>query len=150
MADVAVKTNVMEAVKTALKTIPEVLTVERIPAKGIDLDVAPMPAIFFYDEDENRDRRNRVATGAVNIIVFGYIPLLMEGYKDVNDLADLVQGRIHNVMTQHSLTGNPLIQNIVEGKVYKDYPNDEYMLLIMTFTVTYLHNWGDAFSNAGY
>jgi hypothetical protein len=150
MVDIAIKTQVMDAIKEALKTIPEVKTVERIPAKGIDLDVAPMPAIFFYDEDEDRSRRNRLATGVINLIVFGYVPLTMEGYDDINPIVDLLQGRIHEIMAKNALTGQTLIQNIEEGKVHKDYPNDEYLLLIMTFTVTYLHNWGDAFSNAGY
>lgn len=150
MTDVAIKTQVMDAIKEAFKTIPEVKTVERIPAKGIDLDVAPMPALFFYDEDENRDRRNRVAIGVINLIVFGYVPLTMEGYDDINPIVDLLQARVHEVMAKNALTGQPLIQNILEGKVYKDYPNDEYLLLIMTFTVTYSHNWGDALSNAGY
>jgi hypothetical protein len=150
MTDIAVKTQVMDAIKEALKTIPEVKTVERIPAKGIDLDVAPMPAIFFYDDDENRDRRNRIAIGEIQIIVFGYVPLLMEGYDDINPLVDLIQGRIHEVMAKNAFTGQPLIQNIIEGKVHRDYPNDEYLLLIMQFTVIYSHNWGDAFSNAGY
>jgi hypothetical protein len=150
MTDIAIKTQVMDAIKEALKTISEVKTVERIPAKGIDLDVAPMPAIFFYDDDENRDRRNRIAIGEIQIIVFGYVPLLMEGYDDINPLVDLIQGRIHEVMAKNAFTGQPLIQNIIEGKVHRDYPNDEYLLLIMQFTVTYTHNWGDAFSNAGY
>ena len=150
MTDVAIKSQVMDAIKEALKTIPEVKTVERIPAKGIDLDTAPMPAIFFYDEDEDRDRRNRVANGLINLIVFGYVPLTMAGYDDINPLVDLIQGRVHAIMATHALTGQSLIQNITEGKVVKDYPNDEYLLLIMQFTVTYSHNWGDAFSNAGY
>lgn len=140
----------MEAIKTALKTITEAKTVERIPAKGVDLDVAPLPGIFFYDEDEKRDRRNRLAIGDVQIVVFGYIPLLMEGYTDANLIADTLQGRIHEVMTQNLLTGSPLISNCIEGTVHKDYPSDEYLLLIMTYTVTYQHNWGDAFSNVNY
>jgi hypothetical protein len=150
MVDVAIKSQVMNTIKDALKTIPEVKTVERIPAKGIDLDVAPMPAIFFYDEDEDRGRRNRLATGIIDLIVFGYVPLTLEGYDDINDVVDVMQGRIHAIMATDALTGQPLIQNIEEGTVHKDYPNDEYLLLIMRFKVTYQHNWGDAFSNAGY
>lgn len=150
MTDVAIKTQVMNTIKEALKTIPEVKTVERLPAKGIDLDICPKPAVFFYDEEEKCSKRGRLAQGEIALIVFAYIPLLMENYDNANDIADVVQGRIHATMALDLLTGNPLINNCQEGTVHKDYPNDEYLLLIMTFNVTYHHNWGDAFSNANY
>jgi len=76
--------------------------------------------------------------------------LLMDNYDDANNIADVIQGRVHEVMALSALTGNPLINGCLEGTVTKDYPNDEYLLLIMTFNVTYQHNWGDAFSNANY
>ena len=148
--DKTIKTQAMDAIKAALQTIPEAKTVERVPAKGTDLDVAPTPAIFFFDDVEKRSKKNRLAEGVVNVIVFAYIPLLMEGYDDANVLADLFQGRIHAVMMASPITGAPLISKCDEGTVHKDYPNDEYMVVIMNYDITYFHNAGDAFNNTDY
>jgi len=148
--DKTIKTQVLEAIQEALATITEVKTIARIPATGIDLDVAPTPALFFYDESETRDKRNRLAVGTMKIIIFAYIALQMSDYDSAGEMADFLQGKVHTVMTQEILTGQPLIQMMVEGPVLKDYPNDEYMVLIMEYNVTYQHTWGNAFSVANF
>ena len=148
--ELTIKSQAMHSIKDALATIPEAKTVARVPAKGTDLDIAPLPAIFFYDDVEKRKKKNRLSEGVINLVVFAYVPLLMEGYEDANDIADLLQGRIHAVMMLDLLTGSPLISKCDEGTVHKDYPNDDYLVIIMNYDITYQHNAGDAFKNTDY
>jgi hypothetical protein len=150
MAVTTIKTQVMDSIKAALATISELKTVERIPATGLDMDVAPSPALLFYDLSEERSRRNRLAVGVLRVILLAFIPLVMNDFNEAGSLADVIQGRVHTVMNTHLLTGSPLISLINEISVLKEYPNDEYLVVIMQYDVTYEHNWGDAFSNAGY
>jgi hypothetical protein len=145
-----IKTQVLDSILDALEQIPEAKTVVRIPASGLDLDVAPAPVVCFYDEVEKRTRRNRVAMGTVKIVVFSYIPLTLSDYDSAGELGDIIQGRIHTAMTLDALTGQPLIQEVEEIQVLKDYPNDQYLVIIGEYNVTYLHTWGDAFSNTNY
>jgi hypothetical protein len=39
-----------------------------------------------------------------------------------------------------------LVENLQEERVWKEFPNDQYGVLFMSFTLTYGHAWGDAFS----
>lgn len=148
--DKTIKTQVLEGILEALQGIPEAKTVVRIPASGLDLDVVPSPVICFYDDIEKRVKRGRVAVGVVKLIVFAYIPLTLSDYGSAGELADLLQGRIHAVMTLGIQTGLPLIQEVEEVQIMKDYPNDQFLVIVGEYNVSYLHTWGDAFSNTDY
>lgn len=149
MAD-TIKTQIMKGLKEAFETIPEVKTVFRYPTAGLDLDVVPTPVLFFYDDDEDREKRNRLMLGKLRLIVGVYLPLLTSNTVDASDLADTIQARIHTLMATHSVTGNPLIQMIEEQSFTKDYPNAEFILLVGVFQVYYQHKYGDGFSNTDY
>jgi hypothetical protein len=145
-----IKTQVLDGILEALTQIPEAKTVVRIPAGGLDLDIAPAPVICFYDDVEKRSRRNRLATGIVKIVIFAYVPLTLSDYGTAGELGDIIQGRIHTAMVLNILTGQPLIQEVEEVQILKDYPNDQFLVLIGEYNVTYLHTWGDAFSSTNY
>jgi hypothetical protein len=41
-----------------------------------------------------------------------------------------------------------LAVKIQEDRVWKEFPNDDFGVLYMSFTLTYGHAWGDAFTTA--
>ena len=144
MAD-SVKALAMHKLEEVLRGIPEMGSVHRWQGKPTDLDQVKIPALFFWEEDETRDKRNRLAVGILKMHLSVFIRLSPSGASSFNGLADNLQGKLHN-----ALIGSPafkgLVQNIQEEKVWREFPNDDYGVLYMSFTLTYGHAWGDAFS----
>ena len=146
-----IKTQALEAIKTALEeTVTEAKKVVRFPVAGMDLDTLPVPLLFFFDDTEDRVRRNRLMTGKMRVMVCCYIPLTTSETIEAQDLADTIQAKIHTAMMVHAATGNPLINMVEEETFAKDYPNSEFILLVGVYQVTYQHNFGNGFSQTGY
>lgn len=151
MADESIKTQVMKSIGVALtETVTEAKTVARFPMVGLDLDTVPTPAIYYFDDTEDRAKRNRLMTGKIRLMVCCYIPLTTSDTVEAADLADTIQAKIHQAMMLHAATGNPLIQMVEEETFAKDYPNAEFILLVGVYQVFYNHNFGNGFSQTGY
>jgi hypothetical protein len=143
MAD-SIKVQVMQKLAEVLGAIPALGSVHRWQGSPTDLDRVKLPALFFWDEDETRDRRNRLAMGTLKLYVAIFCRLSPAGAASFNDI-DNLQGTIHNAFLGTSeLQG--LVENLQEERVWKEFPNDQYGVLFMSFTLTYAHAWGDAFS----
>jgi hypothetical protein len=143
----SVKVRVMRKLEEVLSAIPELGSVNRWHANAIDLEIFKMPALFLYEEEESRDKRNRLALGVIKMHLMVFIPLSPAGAVSFNDLADNLQGKIHNALIRTAeLKG--LVENLQEGQVKKESHNDLYGVLYQSFDVTYCHVWGDAFSVA--
>jgi hypothetical protein len=143
----SVKVQVMRKLAEILGTIPELGSVHRWQGKPTDLDQVKLPALFLFEEEESRDKRNRLAVGVVKLHLMVFIPLSPAGSVSFNDLADNLQGEIHNALiTTSGLKG--LVENLQEGVFRKEFPNDLYGVLYQSFNITYFHAWGDAFSVA--
>lgn len=141
----SIKAQVMRAVEQVLRTIPELGSVNRWEGRPIDLDTLKTPALFLFEEEEARDKRNRLAVGTIRLHLMVFISLKPSGLASFSDMADLIQGEIHNALiTTTELKG--LVENLVEGPIRREFPNDLYGALTMSFDLTYFHNWGDAFS----
>jgi len=146
MAD-SIKVQAMRKLEEVLAAIPELGSVNRWHGKPIDLDRVKLPALFLFEEEERRDKRNRLAVGEIKLHLMTFISLTPAGQVSFNDVADNLQGKIHNALiTTAELKG--LVTNLVEGMVRKEFPNDLYGVLYQDFDITYFHNWGDAFSVA--
>ena len=144
MAD-SIKVQAMRKLEEVLAAIPELGSVNRWHGKPIDLDRVKLPALFLFEEEERRDKRNRLAVGEIKLHLMTFISLTPAGQVSFNDVADNLQGKIHNALiTTAELNG--LVTNLVEGMVRKEFPNDLYGVLYQDFDITYFHNWGDAFS----
>ena len=74
-----------------------------------------------------------------------FIRLSPAGAASFNDVADNLQGKIHNALIGKS-RAQGLVANFQEERVWKEFPNDQYGVLYMSFILTYGHAWGDAFS----
>jgi len=146
MAD-SIKVQAMRKLEEVLAAIPELGSVNRWHGKPIDLDRVKLPALFLFEEEEHRDKRNRLAVGEIKLHLMTFISLTPAGQVSFNDVADNLQAKIHNALiTTAELKG--LVTNLVEGMVRKEFPNDLYGVLYQDFDITYFHNWGDAFSVA--
>jgi len=143
MAD-TIKVQVMQKLAEVLGAIPELGSVHRWQGNPTDLDRVKLPAVFFWDEDETRDKRNRLAIGTLKLYVAVFIRLSPAGAASFNVGADNLQGTIHNALIGTAgLKG--LVENLQEDRVWKEY-HDQYGVLFMSFNLTYGHAWGDAFS----
>lgn len=146
MAD-SIKVQVMKKLEEVLAAVPGLGSVSRWHGKPIDLDRVKLPALFLFEEEENRDKRNRLAVGVIKLQAMIFIPLSPAGQVSFNDAADNLQGAIHNVLI-NTLELKGLVEKIVEGTFRKEFPNDLYGVLYQSFDITYFHVWGDAFSVA--
>jgi hypothetical protein len=146
MAD-SVKVQVMRKLKDILETIPEIGSIQRWQGRPIDLDHVKTPALFLWEEDEIREKQNRLAMSLLKLQLGVFIRLTPAGAAPFNDVADNLQGQIHNALMQsHELAG--LSVKFQEERVWKEFPNDEYGVLYLSFILTYGHAWGDAFTTA--
>ncbi|MBW1953953.1 MAG: hypothetical protein JRI66_12895, partial [Deltaproteobacteria bacterium] len=87
MAD-SVKVQVMQKLEEVLAAIPELGSVNRWHGKPIDLDRVKLPALFMFEEEETRDKRNRLAVGTIRLHLMTFIPLTPAGQVSFNDVAD--------------------------------------------------------------
>ena len=143
----SVKAQVMQKVEEVLRAVPGLGSVHRWHGRPIDLDRVKLPALFVFEEEETRDKRNRLAVGVIRLHLMTFIPLTPAGQVSFNEVADNLQGLIHNALiTTTELKG--LVENLVEGPVRREFPNDMFGVLYQDFDLTYLHKWGDAFSVA--
>jgi len=149
MADSPIKTQIMVALGEALEAITELKTVNRFKGKPIDLDVVPLPALYFYDDNESRVRNNRLQNGVINLVMAVFMPIPVDdlGSQKFSDDADIIQAKVHGILfgSENLLPSLGVIM-IQEEQVNKDYPNDEYGILIIQNTLTYAHKFGDAFT----
>lgn len=140
----------MIALGTMFQTISELASVHRFRGETIDLEVVPMPALYFYENGEDRQRENRQQNGVIHLSISVFLALpLTQGNQDFSDIADIIQARIHGVLFNSSNESQALlglVKNIQEGPVDKRYPNDTYRVLDLSFIITYGHKFGDAFS----
>lgn len=143
----AVKTRMMKQLAENLGAIADLGSVHRWQGQVIDLETVKAPALYFWDMDEKRDRRNRLALGVVHVMVWVFIPLSPKGQAGFHDQADLLQGLIHNAVVDLSRL-QELALGVEELKVDKEFPNDQWGILIMDFNLTYGHAYGNAFSTA--
>ena len=143
MAD-TIKVQAMQKLAGVFGAIAAICSVHRWQGSPTDLDRVKLPALFFWDEDETRDKRNRLAMGTLKLYVAIFCRLSPAGAASFPDVADNLQGAIHNALLGTSeLQG--LVENLQEERVWKEY-HDQYGVLFISFTLTYAHAWGDAFS----
>jgi hypothetical protein len=144
MAD-TIKVQAMQKLAGVFGAMAAIGSVHRWQGSPTDLDRVKLPALFFWDEDEARDKRNRLAMGTLKLYVAVFIRLSPSGAAPFHDTADNLQGQLHNALIGTAgLKG--LVENLQEDRVWKEFPNDQYGVLFMSFTLTYGHAWGDAFS----
>ena len=143
----SVKALVMQKLEEVLRGIPELGSVHRWQGGVIDLDLVPLPALYFWEEQEERQRRNRLALGVLSMHLHVYIPLSPAGAASFSKVADTLQGKIHNALVRTAALKG-LVENLQEGKFEPVFPNDLWGILTLTFTLTYGHAWGDAFTTA--
>jgi len=146
-----VRTTVMEAICTALKTIPELKTVKRFEPVPTDLARVPAPAAFIYDVVPEQFEKNNlvmVVEQEVNIAVF--IGLTAQDteqrYVPFNELADTIQAEIHSAIWHQIPDTAGLIQSIKDQSSEREISNESWGILTYTIIVKYRHKLGDGFT----
>ena len=141
-----IKSALMAAVETVLGTIPELKRVTRVKAWPVELDTCPMPALFFFDEGEDIAWLPNRAEATLSLVTWVFANLTPKGPSSFNDVADLMQGRVHDAMVsliQPEKAGAYFMKMDSEA-VRKDLPNDVLGVLVMTHKLTYAHVWGNS------
>lgn len=146
-----VRTTVMEALCTALKTIPELKTVKRFEPVPTDLALLPAPVAFLYDvvaETFKRNNRVMIVEQEVNIAVFIALSAAdtTERYVPFNNLADQIEAKIHNAIWTQIPDTAGLIQDVKDQSSEREIANESWGVLTYTIIVTYRHKLGDGFT----
>ena len=146
-----VRTRVLETLCTALKVIPELKTVKRFEPVPTDLERVKTPVAYLFDTVPERFQKNNrvmIVEMEVNIAVFIALTAtdIDERYVPFNDLADIIQGKIHAVMQTGIPDPEGIIQNVQDLTSEREIPNNGWGVLTYTVTVTYRHKFGDAFT----
>jgi hypothetical protein len=141
----------MEALCTALQTIPELKTVKRFEPIPTDLDRVPTPAAYLFDiAPESFQRNNLVMISSQDVNVAVFIPLTAKdtqlGNVPFNNLADEIQSKIHTAMQTQIPDTAGLIQDVRDVTSEREISNDSWGVLTYTITVTYRHKFGDGFT----
>jgi len=148
MADSPVKTTIMVALGEALSAIPELKSVNRFRGKPVDLDVIALPALYYFDEHEDRQRNNQRQNGIIDLVmsVFTAIPEDDLGTQTFSDIADTIQAKIHGVLFGTNCLRFMGVIMVQEVSANKDYPNGLYGVLNLRYSLTYTHTFGNAFT----
>ena len=146
-----VRTQVMEALCTALKTIPELRTVKRFEPVPTDISEVPVPAAYLYDTiPETFQKNNRVMIAEQEVVIAVFISLtatdIEQRYVPFNDLADQIQSKIHTAMQTQIPDLAGLIQDVQDTSSEREIANDSWGVLTYTITVKYRHKFGDGFA----
>lgn len=146
-----VRTRVMEALCTALKTIPELKTVKRFEPVPTDLSRLQDPACFIYDtapESFKKNNRAMIVEQEVNFVVFIGLTAAdtEDGYMPFNDRADQIEAKIHAAIWSEIPDPDGMIQNVQDQTSGREIANESWGILTYTVLVTYRHKFGDAFT----
>ena len=78
MAD-SIKVQAMQKLAGVFGAVAGIGSVHRWQGSPTDLDRVKLPALFFWDEDETRDKRNRLAMGTLKLYVAVFCRLSPSG-----------------------------------------------------------------------
>ena len=147
MAD-SIKVQTLHKLVEILQGVSGVGSVHLHQGKPIDLDHVKLPALYLVEEEEVRGQRNRLAIGQLKFQLGIFIRLSAAGSSSFTTTAYNLQARIHNALATSGELNNGLAMNYREEGGQTEFPNDEFGVLYLRFTLTYGHAWGDAFTTA--
>ena len=152
-----VKTLVLDALATMLGEINEIGAVrpsELFPADPDNLypdndNPASLPVLFIW-EDEDRDRWGRLAYNKLHIHLQVYMKLPEDtgipgeaGYPGFGKAANYLAAKIQAKLAAPAPLRSAGAVEIEEGEVHKSPINLTWGQLIMPYTITYAHVWGN-------
>lgn len=148
-----IRTQVIEDLCTAIRTIPEIKTVMRTKARPVDLALVDTPACFIFDTlPEQRDRNGQWMESTLEIAFVVFVPLTAGdesfGAVDFHETADILSARIHSaLLTQIPVTQKAIV-DIEETTIEREIPNVQFGELTYVCIVKYRHARGNGFTTA--
>ena len=149
-----IKTQVLQALVTALLTASDLVSVERFPPTTTHLELARTPIAYIAEAaPETRETNNRFYQGTLELDITVFIELQSgesdEGNLTFLDKADEIQAQIHDILLGPNAPGLiPFGVKILERSSEKLISNDQWGALLYTVEVTYQHLMGDAFAKS--
>jgi hypothetical protein len=150
MAEV-IKNQLLDALETALAAIADFKTVEVREPYGVDLGITPLPALYFYEQEETPGIRNRLALNELHLemAIFAKLsPPGMKGAKAFNKQANNLAGLVHGVMFGNTPALRGLVLKAEEVTRRPAISNEIYGEVLLVYHLTYGHALGNAFSQA--
>lgn len=140
-----VKTLLMDAIETAVKTlfyVPNIDQVKRGQGIAIDQDTAVYPWTCFFDEPETVENRNRITRKTFELIIQVWVK---EGIETISDQMDLIDAEIEKVLlTDSGIAYQTMnIEKISSDKLYVD--DNVTGILQAVYRVVYGHKWKDPY-----
>jgi len=144
-----VKTLVLKALETMLAEVTGIGSVRRweeFPLDPDSLAPAEVPALFIW-EDEDRDRKGRLAWNKLNIHLQVYLKLPEDtGYTGFSEAAEDLAAKIQVKLAAPAPLRIAGAVQIEEGEVHKSKVTEFWGQLIMPYQITYAHALGNPFS----
>jgi len=137
-----IKTQLLQAIETAIDGISEIKEVVRNPSKPIDRDTTVFPVAFVFDDKEESSRRNRFKGGVFPLHIEVW---MLEDGDSITDLADIMQAEIHMAINEATDVIR-LTTKIEEVSVEKLFVSEDMGVLIMIYSITYFHAWGNPYA----
>jgi len=144
-----IKTAVMKSIETALTAgVSGVEKVHRRDPTGTDLEKIRQAQLFFYEDDHDRERGNRLARGTIRLEMVVWVRLKANsnlGYQDFYDEADDIAGQVYLVMFGPSVLVSPVIR--VEEELKRPaIGNESFGELVLRYRVIYGHALDNPYS----
>ena len=138
-----IKSQIMAAIETELKKITSVKMVKRQEIFPVDLDNAPRPALYFYDDNEIKTQNPPgIAFVEMPLFVTGVLQMTPAGLTSANSPADDLHGQVEEKIFGLVNPASGLIWKIGQHRMKKQYASDAVCLVEMEFQVYYGHAWG--------
>jgi|SRR3972149_3547253 len=144
---IPVKTNYLNAIKTALETITQIKKVLRNPPKPYDRETQPFPVCFMFDATDTNTDRNRIQMKGFDLQIEVWIED-QNGEVDIGDMGDIMQAEIHNKL----IDNKDILKygmNLTEISCTKFYADETMGGIILAYRAAYCHKRGDAYDGAG-
>ena len=146
-----VRTTVIEYLCTAIRTIPDIKTVQRFEPSPVDLDIVRTPATFIYDVlPATWERNNNVQEVSLEIVFVTFIDFTADdtgnGLADFSKKADVLEALIYAALTNDIPSSAKVITDVVVLSSEREVPNEHMGELTVTANVKYRMVRGNAFS----
>jgi hypothetical protein len=146
-----IRTQVVNDLCTAIRTIPEIKFVMRTKARPIDLTMVSTPACFIYDVlPELRSKNGAWMESTLEVAFVVFVPLVPEDSSnfqaDFHETADIISARISGALYSQIPVGDKTITSITETSIERELPNEQFGELTYTCVVKFRHAIGNGFT----
>jgi hypothetical protein len=132
------RTDILNAMATALTTITTISTIEVNRVTPVDLDIVSLPALFIYSGEEHRVENERQTMGYET---YEWI-VILEVWGNIDTNLETLLTSIHNIMFTNYQFGGKAVYSFRTGVDMQTLPEESLNAMRIEYTVVYRHIMG--------